>query len=176
MIVETFRSDLSLQSFIVDAEVVAIDPRNGELRSFQELAGRARKDVKASDVKVAVCLFLFDMMYLNGAVSSVDMPLVQSLTHSMQSLIQQPFRERRRLLRSNLPPVRQFASSDDASSLKVVQASLDHVESVEAHHGREVVEEFWERAVESKCEGLMIKVVHPSSPFLGVIAHIYLSY
>lgn len=77
----------------------------------------------------------------------------------MQGLIHQPFRERRRLLRSNLPPVRQFASSDDASSLKVVQASLDHVESVEADHGREVVEEFWERAIESKCEGLMIKVL-----------------
>ena len=75
MIVEKFRSDLSLQSFIVDAEVVAIDPRTGELRSFQELSGRARKDVKASDIKVAVCLFLFDMMYLNGAVSSIDMPL-----------------------------------------------------------------------------------------------------
>jgi hypothetical protein len=36
-------------------------------------------------------------------------------------------------------------------------ATLDHVESVEADEGREVVEEFWEKAIESKCEGLMIK-------------------
>jgi DNA ligase-1 len=65
-----FQSDSSLESFIVDAEAVAIDPLTGELRSFQELAGRARKDVKVTEVKVAVCLFLFDMMKLNGKVSS----------------------------------------------------------------------------------------------------------
>lgn len=35
---------------------------------------------------------------------------------------------------------------------------MDHVESVENSAGREAVEEFWEKAVESKCEGLMIKV------------------
>lgn len=70
LIINTFQSDLSLQSFIVDAEVVAVDSRTGELRSFQELAGRARKDVKIADVKVAVCLFLFDMMQLNGIVSA----------------------------------------------------------------------------------------------------------
>ena len=59
----------SLQSFIVDAEAVAVDPSTGDLRSFQELAGRARKDVQIADVKVAVCLFLFDMMLLNGMVN-----------------------------------------------------------------------------------------------------------
>lgn len=35
---------------------------------------------------------------------------------------------------------------------------MDHVKSVENSAGREAVEEFWEKAVESKCEGLMIKV------------------
>jgi len=39
---------------------------------------------------------------------------------------------------------------------------MDHVESVENSAGREAVEEFWEKAVESKCEGLMIKVRRPA--------------
>ncbi|CAG8604030.1 3296_t:CDS:2, partial [Acaulospora colombiana] len=89
------------------------------LRSFQELAGRARKDVKVAEVKVAVCLFLFDMMKLNGK------PKIEN----------------------------------GNSVSKHVMATLDHVESVEADEGREVVEEFWEKAIESKCEGLMIKLL-----------------
>jgi ATP-dependent DNA ligase len=40
----------------------------------------------------------------------------------------------------------------------LLHARMDHVESVENSAGRETVEEFWEKAVESKCEGLMIKV------------------
>lgn len=51
-----------------------------------------------------------------------------------------------------------MSGPDDTPATRVVQARLDHVESVEADQGREVVEEFWEKAVESKCEGLMIKV------------------
>lgn len=57
------------QSFIIDAEVVAIDPATGALKTFQELSNRARKDVKLDDVKVSVCVFAFDLMYLDGQVS-----------------------------------------------------------------------------------------------------------
>jgi hypothetical protein len=63
------QNNRALDSFIVDAEAVAVDPFTGGLRSFQDLAGRARKDVQIADVKVAVCLFLFDMMLLNGVVN-----------------------------------------------------------------------------------------------------------
>lgn len=82
-----------------------------------------------------------------------------------QVLIQQPFRARRQLLRSTLPPLDPAAaahpdthltSNRGAAALR--HARMDHVESVENSAGREAVEEFWERAVESKCEGLMIKV------------------
>ncbi|KAG8834684.1 hypothetical protein FRC17_007769 [Serendipita sp. 399] len=145
LIAQVFDSDPFLDSFIVDAEAVAVDRYTGELRSFQELAGRARKDVKLGDVKVAVCLFLFDLMYLNGT-----------------SLIQKPFRERRRLLRTHLPPVNPMDALneelDTPASIHVL-ARLEFVESVESDQGREIVEEFWEKAVESKCEGLMIKLL-----------------
>lgn len=49
-----------------------------------------------------------------------------------------------------------FISNLGAAAL--LDARMDHVESVENSAGREAVEEFWEKAVESKCEGLMIKV------------------
>ncbi|PTB44646.1 hypothetical protein M441DRAFT_132482 [Trichoderma asperellum CBS 433.97] len=70
-------------SFIMEGEVVAVDRETGELRNFQTLTNRARKDVAIGDIKIDVCLFAFDLMYLNG-----------------QSLLDRPFRERRELLRS----------------------------------------------------------------------------
>ena len=47
---------------------------------------------------------------------------------------------------------------DQDVSAKYIRATLDHVESIDAQEGRDAVQDFWERAVESKCEGLMIKV------------------
>ena len=47
-----------LTSFIMDAEIVAIDPMSGELKSFQELSNHARKDTNIKDIPVAVCIIL----------------------------------------------------------------------------------------------------------------------
>lgn len=70
-------------SFIMEGEVVAVDQQSGELKTFQTLSNRARKDVVIGSVTVDVCLFAFDLMYLNG-----------------EALLDRPFRERRELLRS----------------------------------------------------------------------------
>ena len=59
----------STKSFVFDAEAVAIS-REGKLLPFQELSKRKRKDVKVEDIEVRVCLFAFDLLYLNGEVSS----------------------------------------------------------------------------------------------------------
>jgi DNA ligase-1 len=91
-----------VSSFIMEGEVVAVDQSSGELKTFQTLANRARKDVSIGSVKVDVCLFAFDLMYLNG-----------------ESLIDRPFRERRELLRGLFTEVpNQFAwvKSIDATS------------------------------------------------------------
>lgn len=61
----------NLQSFIIDSEIVAIDPNSGGLKSFQELSNRARKDVDTRFIKVPVCIFAFDLMYLDGEVRFV---------------------------------------------------------------------------------------------------------
>ncbi|QIW96687.1 hypothetical protein AMS68_002205 [Peltaster fructicola] len=73
----------SVSSFIIEGEVVAIDRETGDLKPFQILANRARKDVVIQSVKVDVCLYAFDLMYLNG-----------------EELLNRTFRERRNLLRS----------------------------------------------------------------------------
>ena len=54
---------------MLDAEAVAIDRTTGKLMPFQELSKRKRKDVKVEDIQVRVCLFAFDLLYLNGEVS-----------------------------------------------------------------------------------------------------------
>ncbi|KAH7095171.1 hypothetical protein FB567DRAFT_511905 [Paraphoma chrysanthemicola] len=72
-----------VSSFILEGEVVAIDRESGELKTFQTLANRARKDVLIGAVTIDVCLFAFDLMYLNG-----------------EELLDRPFRERRSLLKS----------------------------------------------------------------------------
>lgn len=56
------------KSFVLDAEAVAIDKTSGKLMPFQELSKRKRKDVKVEDIQVKVCLFAFDLIYLNGEV------------------------------------------------------------------------------------------------------------
>ncbi|KAF7981878.1 hypothetical protein HWV62_31447 [Athelia sp. TMB] len=132
---EIFAHDSRLQSCILDSEIVAIDPADGALKSFQELSNRARKDVQIADVKVCVGIFAFDLMYLDGEI-----------------LLEQAFRRRRMLLRERLPPF-------TASSPQAGVARFGHVESCESEDGREAIEEFWMRAVESRCEGLMIKLL-----------------
>ncbi|OCH95170.1 ATP-dependent DNA ligase [Obba rivulosa] len=124
---------LETTSFIIDAEIVAVDPIDGSLKTFQELSNRARKDVKIDDVKVSVGVFAFDLMYLDGQV-----------------LLERPFRERRALLRSRFPP---------RTPQEHGAARFCHVVSCESEDGREAVEDFWQMALSSATEGLMVKLL-----------------
>ncbi|OMJ18656.1 DNA ligase 1 [Smittium culicis] len=56
------------KSFIIDAEVVAWDITKNCILPFQVLSTRKRKDVKESEISVQVCLFAFDILFLNGEV------------------------------------------------------------------------------------------------------------
>ncbi|KAL9595665.1 MAG: hypothetical protein Q9219_006298 [cf. Caloplaca sp. 3 TL-2023] len=101
-LVPTIRGE-GVSSFILEGEVVAVDRESGELKAFQTLTNRARKDVTISAIKVDVCLFAFDLMYLNG-----------------ESLLGRSFRERRELLRSlfvEVPNQFTWVKSIDATSL-----------------------------------------------------------
>lgn len=56
------------KSFVLDCETVAWDMVEKKVLPFQQLMTRKRKDVKVEDVKVKVCVFAFDILYLNGEV------------------------------------------------------------------------------------------------------------
>ncbi|TKA78633.1 hypothetical protein B0A55_02675 [Friedmanniomyces simplex] len=76
------------QSFVLDCETVAWDVEKKHVLPFQQLMTRKKKDVKAEDVKVKVCVFAFDLLYLNG-----------------EAIVAKPFRDRRDLLYSAFTPV-----------------------------------------------------------------------
>ncbi|KAG4979888.1 hypothetical protein JHK82_033129 [Glycine max] len=56
----------TVSSFILDCEIVAYDRSTQKIRSFQMLSTRARKNVEIEDITVGVCIFAFDLLYLNG--------------------------------------------------------------------------------------------------------------
>jgi DNA ligase 1 len=98
-----------VQSCILDCEVVAFDDVKG-IMSFQVLQGRGKKAVKIEDIKVKVCLFGFDLLYLNG-----------------ESLLLLPLQERRRMLFESFTPVKNkfaFASCKDLSDPEDILAYL----------------------------------------------------
>ncbi|KAF5370718.1 hypothetical protein D9758_001891 [Tetrapyrgos nigripes] len=123
-----------IQSFIMDSEIVAINPADGSLKDFQTLASRARKDVRLGDVSADVGVFVFDLMYLNE-----------------QALLTHPFRSRRALLREHFPP---FVPE------RKELARFQHVESCDSEDGKTSIEEFWESDVGRRdTEGLMVKLL-----------------
>jgi DNA ligase 1 len=103
-------------SFVLDCETVAWDVVEKKVLPFQQLMTRKKKDVKVEDVKVKVCVFAFDLLYLNG-----------------EALVEKSLRERRELLHSAFEPVEgefAFASSMNGRELDEIQMFLD--ESVKA--------------------------------------------
>ncbi|XP_062966472.1 DNA ligase 1 isoform X1 [Cynocephalus volans] len=74
----------SVTSFILDTEAVAWDQEKKQIQPFQVLTTRKRKEVDASEIQVQVCLYAFDLIYLNG-----------------ESLVREPLSRRRQLLREN---------------------------------------------------------------------------
>jgi DNA ligase-1 len=68
------------KSFVLDCETVAWDMEEKKVLPFQQLMTRKRKDVKVEDVKVKVCVFAFDILYLNGEVRTPYLTTHPSLT------------------------------------------------------------------------------------------------
>ncbi|XP_038608622.1 DNA ligase 1 isoform X1 [Tachyglossus aculeatus] len=71
----------SVTSCILDTEAVAWDRDRKQIQPFQVLTTRKRKEVDAAEIKVQVCIYAFDIIYLNG-----------------ESLVRQPLSRRRQLL------------------------------------------------------------------------------
>ncbi|KAM9980782.1 hypothetical protein ACTFIY_003085 [Dictyostelium cf. discoideum] len=76
----------NVKSFILDCEAVAFDAATKKILSFQVLSTRARKSVQLSQIKVPVCVFAFDLLYLNGQ-SLIDEPLIKRREHLVENFI-----------------------------------------------------------------------------------------
>jgi DNA ligase 1 len=104
------------KSFVLDCETVAWDLEHKKVLPFQQLMTRKRKDVKAEDVKVKVCVFAFDILFYNG-----------------EPTVKKSLRERRELLHQAFEPVEgefAFAQYGDTKEIEEIQNLLD--ESVKA--------------------------------------------
>lgn len=122
----------SVKSFVLDCEVVAFDREKQKILPFQILSTRARKGVIVSDITVKVCIFAFDILYLNG-----------------QSLLQEQLKVRREHLYNTfeaVPGEFQFATATISNELEEIQKFLD-------------------AAVNSGCEGLIIKTLNADATY-----------
>lgn len=103
--------DMKLSSMILDCEAVAWDRSQNKILPFQILSTRKRKDVDEKDIKVHICLFAFDLLYLNG-----------------DSLVNKTLAERRDILFSRFKPIEgkfSFATFKNSSNLDELQVFLD---------------------------------------------------
>ncbi|AAS51073.1 ACL155Wp [Eremothecium gossypii ATCC 10895] len=99
------------RSLIIDCEAVAWDNEKQKILPFQVLSTRKRKGVELKDVKVRVCLFAFDLLYLNG-----------------ESLLKCSLADRRKHLYSVLkvvPGELQFANEITTMELSELQTYLE---------------------------------------------------
>ncbi|KAL9274838.1 DNA ligase 6-like protein, partial [Drosera capensis] len=130
----------SATSFIIDTEVVAVDRRyEGKLLSFQELSSRERggkrSAVSLDSIEVNVCVFLFDIMFING-----------------EQILSCSLRQRRNYMK---------ALFDDERLGCLEYAKEITVEADDACLDNEVgltkMNTFLEDAIHSSCEGIMVK-------------------
>jgi DNA ligase 1 len=117
---------------------------------FQELSRRKRKDVKVEDIQVRVCLFAFDLIYLNGEVRTLSSHISGDPSDVVsQPLLQKSLTERRELLREHFQAVDkefQFAKWSDGESTEEIQT-------------------FLEESVKDGCEGLMVKMLDTDASY-----------
>ena len=129
---ELFRNYVRVESAIVEAECVAVDPDTGEMKPFQELMHRRRKHgIKEAMEENPVSLFMFDALYVDG-----------------KDLTLEPYPIRRRNLgkiieQGDRVKIADYIVTDDPDEL----------------------EWFFEKAVESGCEGLVCKSMNKDSVY-----------
>lgn len=98
-------------SFILDCEAVAWDREQNKILPFQVLSTRKRKDVEEGSITVRICLFVFDILYLNG-----------------ESLLQKPLSERREHVKESFQLVEgefAHAKSMNTNNIDEIQTFLD---------------------------------------------------
>eukprot|EP00792_Barthelona_sp_PAP020_P006019 TRINITY_DN2883_c0_g1_i1.p1 TRINITY_DN2883_c0_g1~~TRINITY_DN2883_c0_g1_i1.p1 ORF type:complete len:691 (+),score=166.51 TRINITY_DN2883_c0_g1_i1:56-2128(+) len=122
----------SIESFIVDCEVVAFD-QNGCVRPFQDLQSRGRKHVKMDDIEFPIKLYVFDLIFYNG-----------------KSMTNEEFQTRRTSLRQILAEICDFTAKKPT---EIIMQPADG-------HDCDALDQISELFIKAKdvgMEGLMIK-------------------
>ena len=99
----------NIKSFILDCEVVGI--KDGKILPFQTLMTRGRKDIKIENIQIKICLFSFDLLYLNGI-----------------SLLNETLLKRRELLYNSFNEIKdqfQFATKLDSKNPEEIQLFMN---------------------------------------------------
>lgn len=149
-VIEIILSSLksTTNNFVLDAEVVAVDRNNGnKILAFQHLAsrekGRNGSSILSQNIKVDVCIFIFDLMFANG-----------------EQLVALPLRERRKCLGElfcNAKPG--YLGFANEITVEADEAYLSSTLTVNK------VDEFLAEAISSSCEGIMVKALDDSSEY-----------
>ncbi|KAG8496193.1 hypothetical protein CXB51_009412 [Gossypium anomalum] len=101
----------SVKSFVLDCELVAYDRVQKKILPFQILSTRARKNVVVSEIKVDVCIFAFDILYLDGQ------PLLHEQLKVRKERLYDSFEEE--------PGFFQFATALTSNDLEEIQTFLN---------------------------------------------------
>ncbi|KAH7373787.1 hypothetical protein KP509_17G075000 [Ceratopteris richardii] len=142
-----------VQDLIFDAEIVAVDRgNNNKLLAFQHLStrerGRGGAAVNLENIKVEVCLFVFDLMYANG-----------------KPYVKLPLRERNKRMEEcfRIPKAGYF---EFANRIMVLLLQIEGQEAdIENSLSVMQVEKFLEEAFSSSCEGIMVKALDEDSVY-----------
>ena len=100
-----------IDNFIIDWEIVPFDVNKKKILPFQMLTTRSRKNVSIEDVEIQVCLFVFDILYLNN----------------QNDIIKKTFRERREIMHSTFSEDEgrlMFAKAKDAEKFEEIEEFL----------------------------------------------------
>ncbi|MED6204914.1 hypothetical protein PIB30_013158 [Stylosanthes scabra] len=125
----------TVSTFVLDCEIVGYDREKKTIRSFQELSGRLHKNVSMDNIKVDVCIFAFDILYLNG-----------------QSLLQDNLKIRREHLYASFEEetgVFEYATAITTNDIEEMQEFLDQAVASSC----------------DSCEGLIIKTLVEDSTY-----------
>ncbi|KAG6390741.1 hypothetical protein SASPL_148486 [Salvia splendens] len=101
----------SVKSFVLDCELVAYDRDKQKILPFQILSTRAWKNVVMDEIKVNVCIYAFDILYLDGQL------LLQEQLNVRTEHLYKSFQEE--------PGFFQFATAITSDDLEEIQKFLD---------------------------------------------------
>ncbi|MHA1231852.1 MAG: ATP-dependent DNA ligase, partial [Candidatus Helarchaeota archaeon] len=132
-IIESIKK-IPVNKLIFEGEIVAIDPKTGRIKPFQELMRRRRKyDIDIIMKEYPVELYLFDILYKDGEV-----------------LLKTPYIKRREILEK-------ITKYDELKNDPIIKIANQKIVNSE-----EELIQFFEEALD-QCEGLMIKSIKEDS-------------